>query len=228
MAWAERRAREGSARILAPLTVVWTLGMAVVALTGIQPSATRALLLLDPVTSARLPWYAGLVSDVGILGWAVAASAAAATAFVASVGMRRGAAWFFGHGAVLGTVLCADDLLQLHAELAPDVLGLPKVAALGALALATGHWVLQHHRELRRTRWPLLVAAGSAFAVSLAVDQLGSGAGRSLLAEDGAKLFGILAWSGYFVVTGIDVVRSVVADARRGEPRSPSPPFVGR
>ena len=191
--------------------------MAVVGCVAVQSDDVRTLLFIDPSTSAALPWYTGLVSELGILGWAAAATAAAASAFVAGVGRRRGAAWFLVHGCGLGTLLCLDDLLQVHSGPLLGLLGVPKVGMLALLAGAVVHWAVIHRRELARTRRGLLAGAATAFALSLAVDVLGTGRGIALVVEDGAKLLGILAWAAYFLTTGADIVRSVVAEARQDE-----------
>jgi len=199
------------------LLVAWGFGMAVVGGVAVQSDDVRTLLFMDPSTSAALPWYTGLVSELGILGWAASATAAAASAFVAVVGRRRGAAWFLVHGCGLGTLLCLDDLFQVHSGPLLDLLGVPKLAMLGLLVGAVCHWAVIHRHELARTRRALLSGAGTAFALSLAVDRIADGRGIALVVEDGAKLLGILAWAAYFLTTGADIVRSVVAEARQDE-----------
>lgn len=223
----DRRQRGRTGPVLLPLLVAWGFGMVVVGGVAVQRDDVRTLLFTDPNASAALPWYTGLVSELGILGWAAAATAAAAASFVAVVGRRRGAAWFLVHGSALGTLLCLDDLLQLHSGPLLGLLGVPKPGMLALLIAAVVHWVMAHRHEFARTRRPLLVGAGTAFALSLAVDRLGDGRGFALVVEDGAKLLGILAWAAYFLATGADIVRSVVAEARRAgrapEWRTPGP-----
>lgn len=171
-------------------------------------------LLLDPADAGGLPWYAGMVSNLGILAWTTATVAAAGGAWVAGLADRPGAASMLRGGAILSTLLLLDDLFQFHSYL-PGQLGLPKAAFYGLYAGLTGWWVLSGYQELARTNHRLLQAAGAAFAASILIDQFSVGsAGVSLILEDAAKFFGVLAWALYFVVTAQDITRSVVESNR--------------
>ena len=77
------------------------------------------------------------------------------------------------------------------------------------------------------------VLAGSAFVVSLVVDQLVSGAesGNRMLLEHGAKFLGVLAWALYFVRTAADIVSSIARKATEVNPQpfpEASSPGMGR
>ncbi|NNK91405.1 MAG: hypothetical protein HKO87_03155 [Acidimicrobiia bacterium] len=200
--------------VLVPLLLVWGGGVIVLwAILGASAS-DDAQLLLDPAAAAGMPWFTGLISNIGVLAWTLGAVAAAAAAHIAHLGQRPGAARFLRHAAAVGGLLTFDDLFQLHASVFPKVFGLPKGAVLFIYGVGVAIWALTHAEEIVRTRWGLLFAAGVAMSLSVAVDQLSTGQDWALLAEDGAKFLGILAWAAYFTLTARDIALSVVLEFR--------------
>ena len=168
-----------------------------------------------------VPWYTGLVSNLGVLGWTVAASVGFLGAWIAASGGRPGAVSMLRGGALLSSILLLDDLFQIHVVVEP-LFGISKPVVYAAYLVLTGCWALTELSEIRRTRYELLLAAGAAFFTSVVVDQTGRGViglspSVSLLAEDAAKFLGVLAWAQYFAVTSTDVLRSILAELR-GEP----------
>lgn len=227
---ADRRSRRtGLARLrpLLPLAVIWSAGLVVLVAVTLQRQVPYDELLLDPNNLAGVPWYTGLVSNLGILGWTTATSTGFFGAWIASYGGRPAATRMLLEGSALSTVLLFDDLFQLHVLVGP-LFGLPKyVAYLAYLALA-GHWAVSHRHELRRTRLELLLASGGAFAISIGFDQIAGpltllSAGQRLLVEDAAKFLGVLAWADYFLLTSGAIVTSIVAELRAGASAGPGP-----
>ncbi|MEZ5412657.1 MAG: hypothetical protein R2761_31780, partial [Acidimicrobiales bacterium] len=221
----ERRSRRklsASLRPLAPLAVVWLLGSLTLALLVAQRRIPMEELLLDPNAYGGVHWYTGLVSNLGVLGWTVAAAGGAAGAWISGAGHRAGAVRFLRGGCLYTGLLLLDDLFQLHIVVSRAV-GLPK-SAFYCMYLALGlWWGLGGRAELARTRWPLLLAGVGALSVSVVVDQLVPPSPRALLAEDSSKFLGILAWALYFCLTARDIASSVVAGATRARPDRDSP-----
>ena len=234
---AERRSRRaGVARLqpLVPLAVAWSVGFAVLIGVVLQGRVPYDELLLDPNNLAGVPWYTGLVSNLGILGWTTASVAGFFGAWIAHYGRRPAAGRMLLEGAVLSTVLLFDDLLQLHV-LARPLLGVPKSIAYLVYLLLAAHWVLTQRRELARTRYELVVAAGLAFAASVGVDQVPGvtswlDPGQRLLVEDAAKFLGVLAWAQFFLLTTGAIVTSIVGDLRAAADRAAAawPPLAPR
>lgn len=200
---------------LVPLVPAWGFSIVIIGLVSLQSSENIDRLFLDPNFSGGLDWYVGLVSNIGVLGWATAAVSAFWGAWWCRLGARGGAARFLGWGGVLGTYLMLDDLFELHAGPLPEALGVSKHVVEAMIVFATLIWVVRHWGELLRTRWPLLVAAGAGLAGSIVIDamDLGGSPSFALLSEDGAKLLGIAAWAAYFVATSADIGRSVLSAA---------------
>ena len=73
----ERRAELSAVR---PLAIVWAAGLVVLVTTLGTTDFDDKDVLLDPSHLAGLPWYSGLISNLGVLGWTLAAVAAAGAA----------------------------------------------------------------------------------------------------------------------------------------------------
>ncbi len=239
----ERRTAQtglGRLRPLIPVAAIWGFGCAVLLVVALQREVPYDELLLDPNNLNGVPWYTGLVSNLGILGWTTATVTGFFGAWIAYYGLRPAAARMLVWGSTLSTLLLADDLFQLHA-IAKPVLGLSKSVIFAFYLLVAIAWVLTQWRELRRTRGVLLLAAGGAFALSIGVDQLdllfaSLGPDRRLLVEDAAKFLGVLTWAEYFVLTSGAIVTSIVGELRQARlspiaqatttPSQPSPDQV--
>ncbi|MEM9130925.1 MAG: hypothetical protein AAF962_11970 [Actinomycetota bacterium] len=204
-------------RPLLPLVVVWLSGSIVLWALVRQDGIPYADLVLDPAQYERRPWYTGLVSNLGVLGWTTATVASAVGAGAAQRGGRSGAAQYLRAGASLSGLLLLDDLFQLHI-IVPRTLGQPKMLFYGCYAVLAAWWAFSEARELLRTRWPLLAAAVGALATSVAVDVVGGGGEQALVIEDSAKFLGILAWALYFWMTTADIVGSLAASAPHPDP----------
>lgn len=207
-----RRTWRSQRRVLLPLGVVWLFGVCVLAVAAQAKNPQR--LFFDPSFSGPdAAWYVGVVSQLGMLCWAVAASSAAWSSWFAAHVGRRSAARFLGHGALATIVLLADDLFEIHV-VAHSALGVPKVLMQAAVVAPAALWLAGHVGDVMRTRWPLLVAAVGALAGSLLVEQItgNSFSASATLAEDGAKFLGVLAWAAYFTLTSVDIARSVLRE----------------
>jgi hypothetical protein len=209
-----RTARE-RVRVAIPLVIAWGAGLAVMAAVAGQSTDRAGQLLMDPSFTLGAKWYTGLVSNLGILTWTVGAAAAFAGAWLCRMGGRTRAAKFLFWGGVVGAILLSDDLFQFHAVLVPADLDIPKFFGQAILGGAIASWGIAHLREIRRTHFHLLIAAGAGLALSFLVDSVyapAPGQGWNII-EDGAKFLGVLAWATYFVVTTRDISRSVFVDA---------------
>lgn len=198
-----------------PLLAGWVVAGSVLAVVAAQRSIALETLFLDAAYLAGEPWYTGVLSNLGVLGWTSATVAALGGGWVASQTGRPSAARFLWSAAVVSVVLLADDLFQLHADLLAFT-GLPKGGRQLLVVAPAAVWLVRYTGEIARTRWVVLAGALVGFGVSLLVDALAprdSIAG--LFAEDSAKLLGVLAWAQYMILTSVDIVRSTIRDAAR-------------
>jgi hypothetical protein len=214
---AERRSRldvRAQAPSLTPLLAVWTLGAIVVSGAALQRVTPVERLFLDINYLTGQPWYAGLLANAGILGWAVAVMAGLGGSWIAAQTGRPTASRFLLVAAGATGVLLADDLLQLHAVILHRV-GVPKVVAELLVVAPTAVWLVGFRDEVVRTRWLILLAGLGGLTASLACDVLIDAGPRSIVLEDGLKLLGILAWAQYLVLTAADITRSTIRASRQ-------------
>lgn len=203
-------------RSLLPVLTLWvSAGLFVLALL-IQQVVPFDQLALDGNRVAGVPWYAGLLSYLGIIGWSVAAAAAGGGAWVSALGCRWGAERMLRGGAILTVLLLLDDVFQIHVLAGPTI-GVPKSTMMVVYAALTFWWLAANTQEIVRTRTGVLAAALSALVLSVVADRIGTAGSRlqphaSLALEDGLKFLGIVAWAQYYLLTACDIVRSVVAN----------------
>lgn len=112
-------------------------------------------------------------------------------------------------------LLLFDDLFLLHTAVVPKVIGGSKWWLIIAEAVSILYWIVRWKAEIIRTRWELLVAAALGLAASLAFDKFPiGGEDWALVAEDGAKVLGIVALATWAVSTAADLIGSLVQPDR--------------
>jgi hypothetical protein len=217
----ERRSVGHFRRSFLPLLCVWGSGLLVLGVC--TAPGNLQLLFLDPAYANGGAWWTGLVSQLGILGWTVAAASAAWAAWIARHTGRTKAARFLFRGALASVVLLVDDLIGVHSMFwALGALGKPFGLALVLSPVAAWFWV--YRSDIRRTRWVLLAGAFVANAASIVADTVGNGpvSDWSALLEDGPKFLGILAWATYFIASTYDIARSALRSASIVSTTSPN------
>jgi hypothetical protein len=188
--------------------------VAVLAVAGLGSAASEhafAYFVRDPAAAVRLDGcegiacsYAGMVSNVGIVLWLVAATLTLGAALLGRrMGIDRRALSLLWWGGALTALLGLDDLFELHEYAVPALIPHGQELAYAAYGVA-GLGLLALHRDLlmRADTW-LLVAAGSLLLVSAAADEILPG---NHLLEDGSKLLAIVLWGIFFVGTATALV----------------------
>lgn len=157
------------------------------------------VLMRDIFVLVEQPVYVGLVSNLGIVLWAGAATIWGAAAWMArqSPEQHRLAAFTFW-SMVLTLVLLADDALMLHEAVLLQAFGIREsiaVLGLGLFVLAYGcrfGWQL-----VRETAILPALLAGGCLAASIGVDRVMAYGEWQTLIEDGLKFAGIVFWFTY-------------------------------
>lgn len=192
-----------------------------------QGNIPVGLLTRDPAPTTGSAWYLGLTSQVGMIGWAVAAAVFGFAALLLTTASRASTsgtgrprwALLLALGAAWSTVMLLDDTFLLHDDLLLRALGSETPIVLAYAALL-GAWLALVVRTLPRVTYVPLVVALSGFAVSALVDFAWTANDPTRLAiEDGAKFLGIWSWALFAVVLGATVLTE---DAGR-EPIGTSP-----
>ena len=221
-----RRALRDQIPSVTPLLAMWAAGGSLLGVVAAQRSVAVEQLFLDPAFLSGEPWYTGVLSDLGVLGWAAATVTALWGGWVAGQTGRPTASRFLRAGALVSVILLADDLFQLHADLL-RFMGLPKGIRQLVIVLPAVAWLLRYAADIARTRWVILAGALTGFGASLLVDGLAPPDSTvGLFVEDSAKLLGVLAWTQYLVLTSLDIMRSTIRDAAGAAHLTPGAPVA--
>jgi hypothetical protein len=196
--------------VVAPLVFVWAAGFSILAAVAVRGDVGE--LLLDPTYASGGAWYLGAVSQLGILAWTLGSGAAAAASWMAFKTGRIPAAKFLRAGSIAGAVLLLDDLFGVHSGPVAKLTG--KSLGQALVLLPAVWWFVKYRSDILRTRWQVLLCALTGLALSVIIDLLLSPdrLDYAVLAEDGPKFLGVLAWATYWVMTGRDIVNSVLAE----------------
>lgn len=177
----------------------------------------------DPAAIVNTGPWIGLFSNVGVFICWIAAVIAVFTALVLrrASGQVRTVQFFLASGLLSG-VLALDDFFMIHEWVVPTYLPLSDDALLGVYGIAGAVVVYSFRREIRRTRYPILLLAGICFSVSTLLDVAGvewfekRGVPTRLawnleyVVEDGLKLMGLIAWTQYFTLTCYEALASLI------------------
>ena len=163
----------------------------------------------DITAIADIPFYAGLVSQLGLILWSAAAAVCLFTAFILrlqkrSVFARR----FLFQACILTLILLLDDAYLFHDSVFTEYLHIrQRYVFLAYLVLALGFLLLNLQVILDSEYW-ILGAAFMLFATSLFFDNVHLykyepfkaliTESRSTILEDAPKLAGIATWLLYF------------------------------
>lgn len=158
----------------------------------------------DPTAVARVPFYIGFLSQLGIFLWA----GAAFVCFIpVAVLFHHPLRQFFLASGLVTLMLGIDDVFLLH-ESALQMVGIPeKVVLTFYVCLITVYGVF-FYRIIQDTAYVLLVIALACFGFSILIDLLNPRSDYvEFLLEDGAKLVGIMSWLAYYLHGAISALR---------------------
>jgi hypothetical protein len=158
----------------------------------------------DPFVLGRLPFYAGIISNIGVLLWCASAS----ICFFA--GMTLGESpegdindWkrFLLLSGILTLMLLFDDLFQFHQILYPKYLYVTTAVVYGIYVAFAIWYLCTCRKEIQNTEFPILIFAFCFFALAIFCDASPFlKRGRTAI-SDVFKFFGIVSWLTYFVRT---------------------------
>lgn len=206
--------------VLAGVLGVVGTGLAVLLfVVGVDP----LVVLRDPLavaeteTGVQLSPLTGLVSSLGVLAWAAAATA---SALGAAVLRGRPAAGPLARAAVLSALLCLDDLFLVHEQVGDQAGRAAESTVLAGLGvLAAAHlWSGRDHLR-SRPLLPLLAVAVAALGGSVLLDV----ALDSLTLEDTCKAVGVLAWAAFHVGDAVSACREALPEPARAAAASREP-----
>jgi hypothetical protein len=155
------------------------------------------ILTRDPNAVANQPFYYGIASQLGSILWFVVVAIVFFTiALVRQADVDKRYIPFLQYSGLLSLLLGLDDLLMLHEQFFPLVLGVPELLIVMIYMVLIGSLLLFFYRTIRQTEYIYLLLALCLWGFSCCVDGLYF---SKYLVEDGAKLLGLLAWTVYYV-----------------------------
>src|SRR5215216_1528825 len=170
--------------------------------------ASLAFFLRDVVATAKLPFFAGFVSQLAGILWSAAVTICLFSAIIMS---RRPVEYtkakrLFLHGGILTCALLLDDVFLFHEVIAPKYLHISeKFVMLGYLILGAA-FVYLNWNQILASEYAILLLAVILFGTSIFLDTLPIKDYHlryfweqlELFIEDGTKFAGIATWLMYF------------------------------
>ncbi|MEM6711876.1 MAG: hypothetical protein AAF590_06290 [Pseudomonadota bacterium] len=176
------------------------LPLALITVTIIQPFTDPRWLYFDPLTAAEMApeccrVYFGFMSMLGIKMWTMTAAVCLFSALMLFLTNLSPALMRFATFAGLLTGwLALDDAFLIHENILP-ALGVPQNAVLVTYGLLGLGYLWMARRYLKSIEGVFFLGAGMGFVVSVAIDVIiHSVETNAIVAEDGAKFFGIWCW----------------------------------
>jgi len=172
-----------------------------------------AVLTRDPAAVKGLPFYTGILSNIGIVLWSAATALCLFSAWLVTARRTASPLGRFLYASGLFTMfLLWDDLLQLHEYVLPR-LGISEHLVYGAYASMALLYLFGFGRIILATEYPLLGLALIFFGLSVTVDVFYPPSAHQYLWEDGAKFIGIVTWLLYFTRVSGGALRTPALEA---------------
>lgn len=197
--------------------------LALVVLISLAMSIPPGDLTRDPTAVAGVRIYVGFLSQIGIFFWSITATLCLFVALVLPAGTMRTTREFFLAAGALTLMLGVDDVFLLHEHFFPYI-GVHELVILGIYGLCTAAFLLYFRRIILGSEFLLLAMALAFFAASVLIDVLDIEWIDPYLLEDGAKLIGLVSWTGYFFRTSLGAVQAYVPKEPTGSPSPITPP----
>jgi hypothetical protein len=179
---------------------------------GIVANEPPGFLTEDPLQTAKMPFYTGLLSNLGAMFWA-----GAATCNLLSLVLVRGnrqKRWFFLASAAITIWLGVDDLFMLHDQVFRYYIPIPeKIIFLTYAALICGYLLYFSKDILATANYPILGIAMLFLASSMAMDALLPYSLLETFFEDCVKFCGIAHFLTYYFLTTINLFKPETAIA---------------
>lgn len=196
-----------TSRVLIGAALIGALGLGGVIGLRVRNDVPFELLTRDIFAITGYPVYFGILSNLGIIGWA-----ASATLWLL-------AAWFIlrhqpGHhlfqlavaSGIFSLVLLVDDALMLHEAFLPEKLGVSEEAVMIGYGLVALIYLFVSIRAVRDTPYLAWLLAGGLLGGSFMVDFAALTGDIEYLVEDGLKFAGIVFWAAYAALTAMQIL----------------------
>lgn len=166
----------------------------------------------DTVSVADVPFYAGALSQIGLLLWGSSASICLLTSAVlhrVSSGPKEKV--FFFVAGLLTVILLLDDAFLIHEKIAPLYFHLSYKILLSLYVIAIAVFFISFRHIIQRSDYILFVMSCGFLTASVVFDKVHDyelfnllgveSEGVKYLLEDGCKFLGIAGWCAYWAWT---------------------------
>ena len=196
--------------------------LAVVAVTARAVGIDPGVFLRDPAHIAHVPFYTGIVSNLGIAVWcAGAVMALFAAAALPKIQNRSEERRFLLWSGVLTLYLMMDDLAMLHDDVFRVLFHVYEQVVFLAYLPIAAIYAVRFRRQLLGPHAALVVLTGAFTVLSLTMDQwhmLLTVFGRIIvpenqLVEKGAKLLSMVSWMAFLARNASDAVQARGSEA---------------
>lgn len=173
--------------------------------------------LRDTAAVARVPFYTGSISNMGIILWSATASVCLLTYLILrSVPHGAISSSFFLFAGALTTVLMCDDAFLLHEEFFPKYLEISNNIVFLFYIVFGIVFTAKYYKIILHSNYLLYFLAAFLFSLSVGLDKLHDfdrlslfgvdSASTGYLLEDGFKFLGITGWFSFFVCTSYETL----------------------
>jgi hypothetical protein len=209
------------ALLYAPIVLLFVL---LSTISRASDNITLSYFTRDISAIGNLPFFAGLVSQLGGLLWAATLAVCIFAFFIIGKQDQNAGASrrFLLQAGILTLVLMLDDFFLFHEDIGPDYLNVSeKVIVLTYLVLCALFLIL-NYREILASEYLILGLALGMFAVSIFLDaadlddyeRYGSFFSEQfqIFLEDGFKSVGVVTWLAYFARYGYQKITGLGQD----------------
>jgi hypothetical protein len=180
---------------------------------SINPVIAPSDLFRDVTTLAEVPFYTGMVSQLGALVWAASITSCFITFFLMKK-LNAGSPQsrqFLVHAGLFSAFLLIDDMFLFHDEIAIEYLGLSQKKVYLAYLLVSLAFLYFNRNEILSSEYFILVIALGMFGMSIFLDVLNDTFLEKILeenlrydryevfVEDGFKFIGIVTWLAFYL-----------------------------
>lgn len=167
-------------------------------------------LVRDLNATAKLPFYTGFLSQLGIFFWAATTAICFFTAMLLAEPQVKEFKSFFICSGLLVLIMALDDAFLLHEKAFPKI-GISEKTLISFYAFFLFYILKRFCSIIAATEFIFLATALFFFAVSVVTDffqyqYFWNQNQYRILLEDGAKFTGIVAWLVYYFRAGIYAV----------------------
>jgi hypothetical protein len=166
----------------------------------------------DPAALTDSSPFNGVLSSIGVLFWAATVAICCFSALILWQQHRHQMALFLLAAGLITSLLLLDDLFMFHELVFPQYLHFGEKITVVLYAIIVVSFLWRFRQQVLGTDYSILLIALGLMGFSVLADRIFSTLGSwEYLLEDGPKLFGIVAWFGYWSQSALTTLDRLIA-----------------